>query len=341
MAVNQQQIAEELNLSVATVSRALKGDNAICHTTRAQVLDTASRMGYKIRVSGRYRKKSAAPESSSQPICILIQSDNQTYSADSNVARFLAGMSSAASELDIPLLVHYINYKDRDCAFESSKLPVPLREGNVHGVILLHYFPENVVRRFAENFSCVSIIYDYRVAGVDVVGMNETEQVAWMTSRLIEKGHRTIGFAGNLGKHCWVRRREAGRVESLLAAGLSLTPEYIFSLDAGNNPPETYDRIASAVKQGMTALIAGNDEIGYEIIHQMHRREIEVPRDLAITGFDGISVPPGMPQLFTAKMPAEEMGAAAVVALMERNRHPVSPSRQILLDSYIINGDSV
>ena len=340
MPVNQREIADNLDISIATVSRALKGDCAISASTRAQVLEMASRLGYNPTVSTRFRRSGEPRPDDERPFCVLIQTDDEVIGAHTTVSRYLAGMSVAAEEFRRPLIVHYIRLCNREHAYEPDKLPAPLRDGRAVGAVLLHYYPAEVVRRMAEQFPCISVIYDYRVAGVDSVGMNEMEMVSRMTDRLIADGHRRIGFAGNLRRHSWACRRFAGRIASFSAAGIDLAPELQFELDAGDNAPELYDDIADAVHSGMTALVAANDEIGYAVIHQMHRRGIRVPEELSVTGFDGIEPPLGMPRLCSARMPAEDMGAAAIRALAERSSHPAMPVRQILLDCPWIPGET-
>lgn len=340
MPINQKEIADSLAISVATVSRALKGDCAISASTRAQVLEMAGRLGYNPTVSTRFRRTGECRKEEERPFCVLIQTDDDVIAEHSPVSRYLAGMSVAAEEYRRPLLVHYIRLCNREVAYEPDKLPAPLREGRATGAVLLHYYPTEVVRRMAEQFPCVSVIYDYRVAGVDTIGMNETELVARMTDQLIADGHRRIGFTGNLRRHSWANRRFSGRVASLAAGGLDLAPELLFELDVDSSAPEQYDAIAEAVRSGMTALTAANDEIGYAVIHEMRQRGIRIPEELSVTGFDGIDVPLGMPRLCSARMPAEDMGAAAIRALAERSSHPAMPVRQILLDCPWIPGES-
>lgn len=341
MPVNQKEIADNLDISIATVSRALKGDSAISASTRAQVLEMAGRLGYNPTVSTRLRRSTECSREEERPFCVLIQTDDAFIAEHSPVSRYLAGMSVAAEGFHRPLLVHYIRLCNREHAYEPDKLPAPLRDGRAVGAILLHYYPAEVARRLAEKFPCVSIIYDYRVAGVDVIGMNELELASQITEQLIAAGHRNIGFAGNLRRHSWARRRFAGRVAALSAAGLALVPELQFELDVEGGTPECFDAIADAVHSGMTALVAANDEIGYRIIHQMQLRGIKVPEELSITGFDGIEPPLGMPRLCSAKMQAEDMGAAAIRALSERSHHPSMPVRQILLDCPLIPGETI
>jgi LacI family transcriptional regulator len=46
---------------------------------------------------------------------------------------------------------------------------------------------------------------------------------------------------------------------------------------------------------------------------------LDVPRDLSITGFDDILVATALePELTTIRLPAEELGARAMTALLER-----------------------
>jgi LacI family transcriptional regulator len=48
-----------------------------------------------------------------------------------------------------------------------------------------------------------------------------------------------------------------------------------------------------------------------------------------------------MPQILTARVPNEDIGAAALARVMNRLKNPATPARKILVSAEILPGDSV
>ena len=162
MAINQRQIASTLNLSVATISRSLKNDRAINPRTRALVQETARQLGYEVPSVQNY-----IDEAECKPFCTVIQTDTIPYtmkdSPNNLLPGLMTGMSEAAFREHTSMIVHYVPLDKRDHAADSKLLPRALNSGAAEGVVLVHYFPDEVVKEFSEKFPCVSLSYNYRL----------------------------------------------------------------------------------------------------------------------------------------------------------------------------------
>ena len=86
MAITLKDIAEELGVSVTTVSRALSGRGRISAATRRQVMEKAVELGYDL----------AAPEAEGgrRRICIVLNSRLQPLSADSFYGTVMVGIEN-------------------------------------------------------------------------------------------------------------------------------------------------------------------------------------------------------------------------------------------------------
>src|SRR5881275_990974 len=95
-----QTIADRLNISVATVSRALRRVPGINAETRANVLQMASELGY--RLSKSYRSKRLV-KTAMHHVGVLVETPQ------SNVpVPYLTGMSEASMSLNASLVVHCV-----------------------------------------------------------------------------------------------------------------------------------------------------------------------------------------------------------------------------------------
>ena len=90
--VKQKSIAEHLNLSVATVSKALSDYSDINEETRAKVINTASKMGYKFDTRSR---KSMSGKSYFVGVLIYGYTDDWQHTT------YFAGMSEKCARMNV------------------------------------------------------------------------------------------------------------------------------------------------------------------------------------------------------------------------------------------------
>jgi DNA-binding LacI/PurR family transcriptional regulator len=108
---------------------------------------------------------------------------------------------------------------------------------------------------------------------------------------------------------------------------------------------QTVDIVWSKIlssKPKYTAIMCVNDLIAYYVYELAERDHINIPEDISVTGFDGITFPrfvlPPQPSLTTAKGDRVYLGRKSVELLLD-----LKPSEleHILLPSEIIVGKSV
>jgi len=276
-------------------------------------------------------------------VCAMIQSDIDVEArrpAGEFVTSYLAGMSAEANRCNISLLINYVPLKQRDRADSLEMLPPLLRNSSRCGIVLVHYYPVEVVRRLAEKHFCSSIYYDYPVPGVDTVNASMNSAVKLLMQRLFDHGHRKIAFAGIIKKHWWTVSRFSGYVDASMQLGLEYDAENVVDFSDGLFE-DNISTLCRRIRNGVTALVCEYDDLGYLIMQRLKELGISVPRDLAMTGFDAVPVPPGLCRLTSVCHPAEFMGAAAIKALVERAQNPDLPARQINFACEIVDGESI
>lgn len=77
------------------------------------------------------------------------------------------------------------------------------------------------------------------------------------------------------------------------------------------------------------AMVFANDQMAVGALRALERREVRVPEDIAVTGFDGIPLSRIVrPSLTTVRQPIRHLGEQAVELLVQRladpSREPVS-----------------
>ncbi len=334
MAINQRQIASTLNLSVATISRSLKNDQAINPKTRALVRETARQLGYEIPTLQNQRTGQM------NPFCVLIQTDTIPNSMNHySPAGYMTGISEAAFRQHTSMIVHYVSLANRDCAADPEFLPKALTSGTAEGIILVHYYPDEVVKKFSESFPCVSISYDYRLPRMDVVSENNLNGLTTLLEYLKEHNHRRIAFVGrDVNLYYTHRTRLSGFIFGLLENKLKYYPEYVYNVDM----QETEERLIKSIKnKEFSAIVCGSEELGYELMKKFRDADIRVPEDISLVGFNSMPPPDGLPQLTSMRNPSEQIGITAVTALKERIAHQNMPAQRIFIDCAFVKGETV
>ncbi len=337
MTINQNTIATKLNLSIATVSRALKNDKAINAKTRTKVLEMAKEAGYILPQQRAKMKREK--ERNLYPVCAFIQTDDIINAPDAKdyiIPQYITGMSAAASRLDTSLMTHCVPLEDQDNAAIPENFPMRLREGHVRGLILINRFPDHVIRQLSSQFKCVSIAYDYNIPGVSLIELNNQMASKILTEKLINAGHRNIAYIG--GPPCerlhWPLARLAGFMEAISLAGLPFDHRNI--IDINNLMPTLKERI----RQGVTGLVCCSDRTGYEIMKLLKSEGFSIPEDISMTGFDAISCPEGLTKLCSVKQQNEKLGEAAVKLLLSDNNDE-EYHHKVFLPPEVSEGDSI
>ncbi|GIF37876.1 diguanylate cyclase (GGDEF)-like protein [Actinoplanes xinjiangensis] len=151
--------------------------------------------------------------------------------------------------------------------------------------------------------------------GMSVVAADNRSGVRDAVAHLIEHGHERIAFAGYT-VHFDLRERLAGYREGLAERNLS---PMVF--DAGDNHESGGVSVADAlIRAGMpaTAIVLGTDRNAIGLIQRMTAAGYELPRDLAVVGFDDIADAAYLrPALSSVRQPLDALGAAVYHLMSE------------------------
>lgn len=340
--VNQQVIADRLNISRTTVSRSFSNHPAINPETRARVLEMAAQLGYRYSTP---RTRKGRPASKSTTIGVLIGIPRLSGTMAETFQEMLRGISERASaSSDLTLDVRYHDPATVLIDPETGRLPRGFRNSQWRGAILIHPFAEEAVVRLARKISAVSIIEDYADTRVDCIDTGQNDSIFAIVRHLHELGHRRIGFLSwryNV-ETPWVFRRFGAYVEALYRLGLRFDPRHTINVDPEDHmdPVAASRRVVAWRADGVTAWVCSADHQAYQMITDLREAGISVPGDLSVTGYDGITPPAGLPQLTSIEVPYHDMGISAVMRLLSRIENPAAPRRHILVAGRLIEGDT-
>jgi DNA-binding LacI/PurR family transcriptional regulator len=149
------------------------------------------------------------------------------------------------------------------------------------------------------------------------------------TEHLLQLGHRRIAFLHS--KDAYQRgsltsQRMAGHYDALRNAGIAPHPHWQRTIEGNNEYGDDFVRAGRDCLQrwlaedwatlGCTALLAQNDEIALGAIEALRAAHLQVPADVSVVGFDGISNLESAAQLTTVEIPLAAIGARSVEMLL-------------------------
>lgn len=316
-------IAEALNVSVITVSRALSGQYGVSQELRARIIEKAKEMGY------------IKPKSSSD-LNILVLHQKPYLQDTSNYSLMIQGMEQAIQKVGAEYQIEFIEKKNQD----EMLLPTKLSRGNsFDGIIFIGGFKQEYVDFLKERiknqvlYTGYSPSYDY-----DSVWFNFNNGGYKQCEYLIKKGHKNIGFIG--GRNAYKNReKELGIKSALENYNLPVRDEFFMYVDDSFE-----DNVMEMLKgkEKPTALICQWDYTAVRLIKLLYDRGIRVPDDISVIGSGNTEMSSlCIPSLTTLDLNIEYSCEAAVNLLIRRINSPDKPNESILINSILIERDSV
>ena len=337
--ITQRSIAEELNLSIATVSRALMSDPAIRAHTRAAVLSTAARLGY--------RKTTTIARVERSPLrrrMGILAYDNRRAGMHRRdvLARLLAGMGEGARDIGASLALEYFTNDVSDHLHEPDHLPACVRDRDAEGLLLCGPVGDASVAYFSGLMPCVRLAYHDRSVSLNCVDHDDFRSVSQLLEHLFGLGHARVGFMHSTRTRSFNRARLGAYVEAISAEPNGFDPTLV--VESPGHTPDCFataaKRVADLCRAGVTAWICANDDIGYDLLAAIGELGLVAPRDLSVVGFDNWAAPAGLPKLTSIEAPFEDMGRAAVRILGEALDAPRREPVRMLMTTKLVVGDS-
>jgi DNA-binding LacI/PurR family transcriptional regulator len=167
----------------------------------------------------------------------------------------------------------------------------------------------------------------------DVVGIDNRRAGYMLTEHLLARGRRRIAFIGRPLSAPTVDARIAGYREALEAGGVAFEPAFLRRVE-----PDADEPLAQLLDQVRPdAIVCANDYTAAQAMKTLIRVRPSAAVTLQLAAFDDVKYASLLPMpLTTIRQPCEAIGAAAVVAMTQRLRHPRMPARDILLDFTLV-----
>ena len=215
-----------------------------------------------------------------------------------------------------------------------------LLEKRIDGLIVASVGEDSDLQGSLANVRTPMVIVDRALEGVeaDLVSIDHEQGAYLATRHLLELGHREIACIGGPASTSTAQLRLAGFRRALAEAGVAVADEHIVNSDF-----TSLGGYAAAAQlldgQRPTAIFAGNDMIGIGVLRAAAERNICVPGELSVIGFDDIQLSRYVfPALTTVGQSIRELGESAAALLLSRIAQPLrgAPEQRIVAPKIVL-----
>ncbi|MDO7846090.1 LacI family DNA-binding transcriptional regulator [Hymenobacter sp. M29] len=324
--VNLKSLAEQLHLSIATVSRALRDSHEVSEATKVRVRALATALNYEPNAYASSLRRNV-----SKTIGVVIPKVANHF-----FALAINGIEEAARQSGYHVLI-YLTHDDyaREVAIVQH-----LKGGRVDGLLMS-------VASGTEDFAHIKslkdtnlpiVFFDRVCAEVATakVTTNDYESGYQATEHLIQSGCRTIAHLLISNNLSIGQFRQQGYLDALTAHGLPPDPDLVLNGVMDNEQNVVLIRELLQRRPDIDGIFASVERLAISAYHVCKELGRRIPEDIKIIGFSNLEAASLLdPPLSTITQPAYDIGreAAKILIRAVEKKKDILPSQSLVLNS--------
>lgn len=344
--VTIQDIANELQLSRNTVSKAINNTGVLADATREKILRKAAEMGYKQFAylplfqedTAKAAEHSILPSDKREIAMLTTQFLSSSHFSSMMLDRF----QSEIDHLHSGMTIHRIS----PIELKEKKLPSSLNIQRTAGIICFEVFDYDYAQMLCD-LDVPLLFVDSPVMNMrpplkaDRLYMENRIEIQNAVAHMVQRGKKRISFAGDKN-HCqsfferYMAYKDA--VEYFgLTEGLSTC-----AMPSGqqNYPVSLYETIRR-FKTMPDAFVCANDFVAMDLVKALNELGYSVPDDIWVCGFDDSQEASYFaPRLTSIHIHGQIMGYTAANLLMTRIEEPSLNYRTVYTETNLILRES-
>jgi LacI family transcriptional regulator len=319
------EVAKKAQVSLGTVSRVINNDVHVAPETRERVSAVMQEMQYVANRQARGLKGMKT-----NVIGALVPDLATSY-----IGGIMHGIDTELSlhKFDLMLFTHH------RIAIKEASYVADMVQGMVDGLLLV--LPRNIAdyTDTLTRHKFPFVVIDHQGSGdpCPAVGATNWQGGYNATEYLIKQGHKRIGFiTGSMDLGCSQDRLKGYR-SALRTHHIPEMPELVYEGDF--NQPDGYAGASAFLELPFppTAIFASNDVMAMGVMDAVRNRNLRIPDDISVVGFDNIPQSAMInPSLTTVQQPLEQMGRVATQMLLGILKNPQKDVNRIELPTELI-----
>jgi len=329
--ISLKDLADELGISISTVSRALKDNPIISPELTKKIKDLAIARNYipNPLAMGLLRQQT-------KMIGVIVP-DLVTHFYSS----VISGIEEVAKEKGFYILIASSNE-----SLEKEKESVNnLLKTRVEGLIVCISQETNNFGHFDRLIQNeIPLVFFDRVAeslNVPSVTVDGSEAAKNITRHFYDNGFRRIAYISgpehlNISKH-----RKEGYLKGLTECGLEFNPELLVESNLNTYDATLATRKLLSLKQIPDAIFGINDTIAFAAMKEIKKHKLKIPDDIALVGFtDEFHSTVVEPALTSVTHPTLQMGREAARLFFEQLEKGIGSTEKVILPASLVIRES-
>lgn len=330
-------VAQQLNISISTVSRVVNNKGYVKDETRQRVLSCLEECQYVPNEIARSLKSRE-----SKTIGVIIPDICEVF-----LSRIIKGVDQVVSDAGYMLIVADSNESKQverrylDNMFQKRVDALVIATVDLKGPNVGRYIGHGTPVVFIDNLPQLKDVE----ANYVLVDNRRASRMAVQT--LLEHGHRQIAVLVGSVEETTGAERLQGYVETLQANGIEVDPALIaygnFKTDDGYRCMNRL--LAQRETHGFTAVYVTSEMMTIGALQALREQHLKVGRDISVIGFDvhddlGLATP----KIASIRQPEMEIGIRTgqlLLQLLDPEKHGNPQQTQILMQAYFEPGDSI
>lgn len=323
------QIAKQANVSIATVSRIINKSGYVKPETTQKVLQAISHFGLTPK---DFHIAETATNTCSILVCFP-DFRNPFYT------EVIDGIQAAAASRGFRTFF----YEASDYKNALNEYEVIMDQNHFSGLLLVHnIFDKEILSRLRLKYPIVMCSEHCYLPNVSFVSIDDIYSSQIAINYLISTGRTKIALINSMLTNAYAKYREKGYLEAMAKAGLVPRNEWIMHVSSID-----FDMAVSIISALLKkpdhpdAFYCVSDVYGAAAIKAIQNCNLQVPKDIAVIGFDNIDLSKMVvPSLTTISQPKRQIGHQSCELLLDLIENPSSPTQHILLNTELIVRDS-
>ena len=317
-------VAQKANVSIATVSHVLNKTRFVSEETTQRVMEALAEVNYQSNAVAKALRQ------------------NKTYTIGVIIPDIVNPFfSNLVNYVEMELNKYGYNVilcHSRDNLEQEMKCVSKLMSWPVDGIIIAPASPDYDYAELRNREDQCPIVFvdrqpnisDYNGVFFDIHHIFEEA-----TSALIDAGHTKIGFIHGPIRFSTTGDRLNGYLSALAAHNVPVDQDLIVNLET--SVAGGYRAIEHLMENtDLTAVIVANSRMCLGAMRYLGEKEIKIPQDLAIIGFETTEwADIVQPALTSIRETVDEMGIAAAKLMVKILRNPNCEKQQIYLAPYL------
>ncbi len=330
MTVTIYDVAREANVSMATVSRVVNGNQNVKPTTRKKVLEVIERLEYRPNAVARGL---ASKKTTSVGVIIPDISNNLN-------AELARGIEDIATMYRYNII---LANSDQNEEKELTLLDTMLGK-QVDGIVMMSEEVTENIQRMVEACPVPIVLAGSVSATKKVASVNIDYYTATLEAiqQFIVNGHKRIAFvSGPLQYTVNGQHKLSAYKDALQKASIDVDEALIVSGDGSYDTGLDSWTTLSKLQNPPTAIFVGNDELAIGIVHGVQDSGKNVPNDVEVISFENSKLARMVrPQLTSVVLPLYDIGAVAMRLLTKYMNKEEVEERSVILPHRIELRDS-